>query len=92
MDTLIVVITVAMAVAFTAELAELALGWIPWVGRFIKTVLTFPIAVLYHYILGAEFPALVVAASASAFLSLTLGILVEKLNTTYTEVRRGRRG
>lgn len=91
MDTLIEVIIVAMSVAFTAELAELALGWIPWVGRFIKTVLTFPISLLYHYILGTEFPELVVVASASAFLSLTLGIIVDKLSTTYTQVRRGRR-
>lgn len=91
MDTLIVVVIAAMSVGFTVELAELALGWIPWVGRFVKTGLTFPISLMYHYILGSQFPELVVMAGASAFLSLTLGIVVDKLSTTYTEVRRGRR-
>lgn len=92
MDTLIVVILVALAASFTTELLELLLGWIPVVGRFVGSVLTLPVAVGYHYILGMEYPLLVVASAASAFVALTLGIIVEKISTTYTEVRRGRRG
>ncbi len=91
MDTLIVVILVAMATTFSAEIAELALGWVPIIGRFVGSVLTFPLALVYHYILGSTYPMLLVASAASSFLALTFGIIVDRITTTYTEVRRGRR-
>lgn len=92
MDPLIAVILVAMAVTFSSEFLELVFGWIPIPVHAIVGFLTFPISLLYHYILGTELSYLFVGSAASSFLALTFGIIVARLSITYTEVRGGRRG
>ena len=91
MDTLIVVIIVAMAANFTSELVASLLSWTPLDTRAISTWLTVPSVVVYHYLLSTEYPMLIVGSAASAFLSLALGIIVERLSNTFTEFRRSRR-
>jgi len=92
MEPLIAVIIVAMAVTFSSEFLELIFGWIPIPVHAIVSFLTLPISVLYHYVLGANIPLLVVGSAASSFLALTFGIIVTRLSIAYTEVRGGRRG
>jgi len=91
MDTLIVILIVAMAANFTSELAANLLSWTPLDTRLISTWLTVPLVLVYHYLLSTEYPMLVVGSAASAFLSLAFGIIIERLSNTYTEFRRSRR-
>ena len=91
MDTLIVVIIVAMATVFTVEFIG-QLNVTPLDTRVITAWITFPVSLGYHYLLGTVYPDNFVAAAASAFGALFLGLMVERISSSYTELRRGRRG
>ena len=91
MDTLIGTLLVAMATVFTVEFIG-QLNFTPLDTRIITAWITFPIALGYHSLLGTEYPINFVATAASSFVALFLGLVVERISTAYTEVRRGRRG
>jgi hypothetical protein len=48
--------------------------------------------VVYHSILGTTYPDIVIESTATAFLALVLGVIVERVNTEPIEIRRGKRG
>lgn len=91
MDTLIVVIIVAMATVFTVEFIG-QLNFTSLDTRVITAWVTFPVALGYHYLLGTVYPVNFVAAAASSFGALFLGLTAERISSAYTEIRRGRRG
>jgi ABC-type bacteriocin/lantibiotic exporter with double-glycine peptidase domain len=91
MDTLIEIIIVGMATIFAVALVESVATFFMGDTRIIANIITFPLAVGYHYLLGNNSSELIVVAAASSFASLLLGIIVEKITTQYNEVRRGRR-
>jgi hypothetical protein len=91
MDTLIVILIVAMATVFTVEFIG-QLNFTPLDTRVITAWITFPVSLGYHYLLGTEYPVNFVATAASSFLALFLGLIVERISSAYTEIRRGRRG
>ena len=91
MDTLIGTLIVAMATVFTVEFIG-QLNFTPLDTRVITAWITFPVSLGYHYLLGTAYPVNFVAAAASAFGALFLGLVVERISSAYTEVRRGRRG
>lgn len=92
MDALIGVIIVAMATAFSTALVELALQRLPVSSRLITGVLTLPVSMGYHYILGTSYPDLIVHSAATSFLAISLGIMIDRVSNTPLEIRRGRRG
>lgn len=91
MDTLIGTLIVAMATVFTVEFIG-QLNFTPIDTRIITAWITFPVSLGYHSLLGTEYPINFVAAAASSFVALFLGLVVERISTAYTEVRRGGRG
>jgi hypothetical protein len=92
MDTLIVILIVSLAVAFTTELLSFIFSWVPVLSKVNAAILTFPVSMGYYYILGTTYPDFLVNSAATAFLALTFGIIVERVNTEPLEIRRGRRG
>jgi hypothetical protein len=92
MDTLLVVLLVSFAVAFTTELLSFIFGLIPFLNQVSVAMLTLPVSVVYHSILGTTYPDIVIESTATAFLALVLGVIVERVNTEPIEIRRGKRG
>jgi hypothetical protein len=80
-----------MATIFSVAFIESIITLFMSDTRVITNLITFPIAFGYHYILGNQISMVIVGAAASSFLSLLLEIVVERITTQYTEVRRGRR-
>ena len=92
MDTLIVIIIVGLASAFTTEFIG-NLNFTPLDTRTIKSWLTIPTVFVYHWLLGTIGNMYWVGSLASAFVSLAVVIFVSSKNTdVITEIRRGRRG
>lgn len=90
MDTLIGILIVAMATIFTVESLVL-LNFTRFDTRVIAGLMTFPVAIGYHYLLGEIYPNIVVVSAASSFASIFLGRVAEKVASSYTEIRRPRR-
>jgi hypothetical protein len=91
MDTLIVILIVGLATAFSTEFIG-SLNFTPFDTRTIKSWATIPLVFIYHWVLGTSGGMMFIGGLASAFISLTVVVLVTNIDTGVTEIRRGRRG
>jgi hypothetical protein len=91
MDTLIVILIVGLATAFSTEFIG-SLNFTPFDTRTIKSWATIPLVFIYHWVLGTSGGMMFIGGLASAFISLTVVVLVSSIDTGVTEIRRGRRG